>query len=161
MPRKKPAPTTSPAPEPEPEAESSTPTEAGQETTQTQEEVVADPEPEPAPDPVEKPKRGRPRKAKPCLDPLKVEVGSVVRYWLPLAGANAKLIDASVAKVTAGKDKTIPPALELNYPNKAGKVQVREVVQYVGHRPTKKGQAGSWLQSRTGKWMEFPAPPSE
>lgn len=150
-----------PTPEPPTEEESSTPPEAAQEPTQAQDETVEPSEPPAAPEadpePAEKPKRGRPRKPKPCLDPLKVAVGSVVRYWLPLAGANAKLIDATVSKCDPNPEKGRPAVLELHYESQAG-VQCREAVQYVGHRPTKKGQSGAWLQARTGRWMEFPEP---
>ena len=149
-----------------PAEQSSTPPEAAQEptpepATESAEETPT-PKPEAAQEPEEKPKRGRPRQPKPCRYPLRVAVGSVVRYWLPLAGAVSRLIDATVVRVSAGPDKTTPPTLELSYPNRVGKTQIREAVRYVGHRPpVNKGKAGAWLQARTGKWMEFPAPPQD
>lgn len=142
------------------EEQSSTPPEAAQEPAPEPGKESAEESPTPEPEAKEKPQRAR--SAKPCRDPRKVTVGSMVRFWLPLAGATAKLITASVAKVTRGQDKDCPPALELNYPNRAGKVQVREDVRHVGHRPEKKkNQTGAWLQGRTGKWEEFPSPPAE
>jgi len=83
-----------------------------------------------------------------CVDPLEVDEGQTVQFYLPLAGATEQLITAEVEGVYEPEDDQ-PPMIDIGYVTIAGR-QHREMVRHVGI------PARNW--PRANRWCEMPMP---